>query len=52
METYYLKKALFFKHWSKSNIVTINDVWNENENKWIQGQNIHDQLTCKRNWIF
>ena len=31
------EKALFFKHWSKSTIATIYDVWNEDENKWIQG---------------
>ena len=37
------------KNQSKSN--SVNDLWNEDENKWLQGQNIHEQLICKRNWI-
>ena len=45
MEMYNLKKGFFFKQWSTtSNIVKINGVWKEDEDKWLQGQNIHHHI--------
>ena len=33
--------------WNKSNLVKLSDMWNEEANTWMPGQNSHSQ----QNWI-
>jgi hypothetical protein len=44
-------KPLFFKKWAKSNFVTIRDIWNEEDNTFLKGVQIYEQLSTKTNWI-
>ncbi|MCP3888194.1 MAG: zinc-binding domain-containing protein, partial [Desulfobulbaceae bacterium] len=44
-------KALFFPHWSKTNFKTIKDIWEVNQQRFISGQIVFNQLTKKINWI-
>ena len=44
-------KPLFFFKWAKSNFVTIRDIWNEEDNTFLKGVQIYEQLSTKSNWI-
>lgn len=43
--------CLHLRHWHMSGFVTINDIWNNDTNTWLNGQNIFNQLIQKLNWI-
>ncbi len=43
--------AVFYSHWTQSNLVKIHHLWNENTNTWKSGEEIYKSLKNKRNWI-
>ena len=42
---------IFYFHWTRSQISTIRDIWDDNMNDWKEGNVIFNQLNVKRNWI-
>ena len=44
-------KPLFMFNWTKSNIVKINDIWDENINDWTQSETLFEVLSDRRNFI-
>ena len=47
----YKKQSIFYPNWSKSDILTVFDIWDPHRNNWKQGNVIFDILKIKRNWI-
>ena len=45
------KSPISLSHWSKSNLHTVGDIWNETLSTWENNQTIFTKLKNKRNWI-
>ena len=44
-------QSIFLPHWTKSKLITINDLWDSTLKKWKTSLEIYQALVCKRNWI-
>ena len=45
------KQSIFFSNWTKSNLIKIEDIWDNTANSWKTGNFIIRHLNNKRNWI-
>jgi hypothetical protein len=46
-----IRNPLFFQSFLRNNIFKINDIWDKNNNTFVDNQTIFNRLDDKRNWI-
>lgn len=44
-------KTILFNHWINRGICKIKDVWNTQDNNWVNERNILTQLNVRQNWM-
>ena len=47
----YKRKALFLSNFSKSGLITVKDIWDQNSKIFVNSTEIFNRLRDKRNWI-
>ena len=47
----FIRNPIFFQSFLRNNIFRINDIWDKNNNTFVDNQTIFNRLDDKRNWI-
>ena len=51
LEIKFNRNPFFFQSFLRNNIFKINDIWDKNNNTFVDNQTIFNRLNDKRNWI-
>ena len=44
------QQSICYHNWSKSGFQTISDIWQDEESRWLNGEEILAKLKDQRNW--